>query len=71
MFYQAEFGADARYAFPPPLAIGGVTWIPSFKPVVSLFVLSTVVLVVVSLVTRPPSEDTLQKFFGLPKEKKQ
>jgi SSS family solute:Na+ symporter len=65
LFYRSDFGANPRYSFPEaPIKIGEATIIPPFHPVVTIFALSTLVLVVVSLVTRPPSPKTLQRFFS-------
>ena len=51
MFQQSDFADDSRYSF-----LGQ-------HPIVPLVGLSTGVLIVVSLVTRRPSEETLRKFF--------
>jgi SSS family solute:Na+ symporter len=64
LFYRSGFGQDPRYAFPETaLAIGGGWAIPPMLPVVAILAASTLTLVVVSLVTRPPAESTLAKFF--------
>lgn len=64
LFYRAEFGKNARYGFPEnpfPLAAG---WeIPPLLPVVTITLAAALVLVVVSLATRPPDAKTLAKFF--------
>ncbi len=52
LFYQSGFGQNARYTF-----LG-------MMPVVTMFASSAIALVVVSLLTRPPSEATLQKYFA-------
>ena len=64
LFYRSGFGHDKRYGFPES------TWelpagleIPTMLPVVSITLASAVVLVVVSLLTRPPDSKTLAKFF--------
>ncbi len=70
LFYRADFG-QARMSFPDepffnslpaPLA-AAVNWIPQFMPVVTITAISGLALVVVSLVTRPPSAATLERFF--------
>jgi len=74
LFYRSGFGHDARYGFPEDaikLPLGGLIpspwpngWIiPPMLPVVAITLASAVVLVVVSLATRPPSDATLGKFF--------
>lgn len=50
-FIQADYASNARYTFLQML------------PVVTMFVCSTVATIVVSLMTKPPSDATLQKFF--------
>ncbi len=63
LFWRSEFGANKRYAFPEsPLSLEFVT-IPPMLPVVTIFVLSAVTLIGVSLVTRPPSAKTIDRFF--------
>lgn len=64
LFYRSGFGQDAKYAFPEAaLAIGGGWVVPPMLPVVAILAVSTLTLVSVSLVTRPPGESTLAKFF--------
>ena len=50
-FIQSNYAADSTYSFLGML------------PVATMFVCSTVVLVLVSLATKPPSDETLAKFF--------
>ena len=60
LFWRSGFGTNTRYGFPEP----DMNWaIPSMLPVVAITVASATVLVVVSLLTNPPSEATLAKFF--------
>ncbi len=67
MFYQwCQLPAKS-----PPYSFPGSPWpsaefvlIPPLMPVVTIFVASSIVLVVVSLLTKPPSEATLTRFFG-------
>lgn len=64
LFYRSEFGSNARYGFPEaPWEIGGGLAIPPMLPVVTITLVTAVVMVAVSLVTRPPSAATLGKFF--------
>ncbi|MEX0938647.1 MAG: sodium:solute symporter family protein [Pirellulales bacterium] len=58
-FYQSKFGAVPDYTF--DLTIAGEKY--SMMPVAPIFAASTAALILVSLVTRPPSERTLAKFF--------
>jgi len=59
-FWQSDFGARADYAV--ELTVAGQTW--QVMPVAPIFACATVVLVAVSLLTRPPSDETIAKFFG-------
>ena len=59
MFYQSGFAHNESYAL--QLSLGGATY--EVMPVVGMFVSSLVALVVVSLLTAPPSEKTLERFF--------
>jgi len=51
LFREADWGADRKYLF------------LEMMPVATIFAASTVALVLVSLVTRPPSEETVQRYF--------
>ena len=51
LFQAADFGGNPQYTF-----LG-------MQPVATMFVSASVVLVAVSLITAPPSEETLEKFF--------
>jgi SSS family solute:Na+ symporter len=65
MFYSADFGANGRYAFPKePIPLVGGLAIPPMLPVVTITVATALVMIAVSAVTRPPSRDTLSRFFG-------
>lgn len=55
LFREAQFGKSAE-----PLHYG-------LTPVTFIFAAATIALVLVSLVTRPPSQATVEKFFGTPK----
>lgn len=64
LFWRAGWGSNHLYKFPEsavPL-LGGWS-IPPMLPVVAITLASAVVLIVVSLVTRPPGEQTLKRFF--------
>ena len=64
LFWRADLGADKRYAFPEvPVSIAGQIIIPPMLPVVTILALSTIATIAVSLVTRPPSDKRLAKFF--------
>ena len=65
LFYRSDFGGNPRYSFPEsPLPSAEMTLVPPLHPVVTVFVVSAIVLVVVSLVTKPPRQETLAKFFS-------
>jgi len=59
LFYRSGYGEDRGYTF--DLQLFGDTY--SMMPVAPIFAASVVALVLVSLLTRPPSETTLAKFF--------
>ncbi|QDT13759.1 sodium:solute symporter family protein [Planctomycetes bacterium K23_9] len=64
LFYRSDFGGNPRYSFPEsPVRAGDFTLIPPLHPVVTVFVISAFVIVVVSLLTKAPKESTLKKFF--------
>ncbi len=65
LFWRAGWGTDKLYAFPEsPLPLVGDWSIPPMLPVVAITLVSTIVLIGVSLVTRPPGETTLRRFFN-------
>jgi len=65
MFHLSDY-AQKPFSFPTsPIAIAGQTIIPPLMPVVSITLFSTIALVVVSLLTKPPSDETLTRFFKL------
>lgn len=59
LFYQSEFGLIPNYSV--DFTIGETTY--HTMPVATMVVLSTIAMVLVSMVTSPPSEGTLKKFF--------
>lgn len=63
LFYRSDFGANARYVFPEqPIELGPIA-IPQMLSVVTIFVAGLIALVFVSLVTKPPKEEAMAKFF--------
>ncbi len=56
LFHQAKYGADREFS----VNIAGY----DTMPVLTMFVMGAVAMVVVSLITKPPSEATLKKFFA-------
>ncbi len=81
LFYRSDFGSNKRYAFPEPMAEGGGAspleaissvllslGIPPMVAVVTIFSCSAMALVVGSLLTRPPGEETLARFFPATKD---
>jgi solute:Na+ symporter, SSS family len=64
LFWRAGWGKDKLYAFPEsPVPLAGDLSIPPMLPVVAITLVATAVLLGVSVVTRPPSETTLRRFF--------
>jgi SSS family solute:Na+ symporter len=59
LFWKSDFGANSKYSV--DITIGGNTY--QTMPIVTTFVCSLVATIVVSLFTKPPSDDTLAKFF--------
>jgi len=59
LFYQSGFGAQPDYTF--RLTLGEQTY--EMMPVAPIFCCAVVALVVVSLITTPPSRATIEKFF--------
>jgi SSS family solute:Na+ symporter len=64
LFRMSEYGTNRQFAFPTKPISLGVAEIPPMLPIVTIFAVSAVTLVVVSLVTRPPGEETLNRFFA-------
>lgn len=62
LFHQSQYGADRGYAFHLDLFGHDI----GMMPVLPITLASTVGLVLVSLITRPPDESTLRKFFPEP-----
>lgn len=59
LFWRSDFGANRTYTV--DIKIGSAVY--ETMPVATIFLCSLVTLVVVSLLTRPPSDATLNKFF--------
>ncbi|TVS13615.1 MAG: sodium:solute symporter family protein [Planctomycetaceae bacterium] len=69
LFWRAGWGLNKTYAFPEsPIPLVGDWNVPPMLPVVTIVAVATVVLLSVSLVTRPPSEATLGRFFPEPRK---
>ena len=65
LFYQSEFGANARYVFPEEAIELGPLVIPPMLAVATIFASSAVTLVGVSACTPKLPEETIEKFFPL------
>jgi len=66
LFYRADFAHNALYSFPEgPVELAPGLAVPPMLPVVAITLFSAVAMVVVSLVTRPPGQDTLSKYFAV------
>lgn len=63
-FTMSDFGANAAYTF--DLTLGGQVY--KLLPIAPIVLCSLVAIVAVSLLTRPPSRRTLDKFFDPPVE---
>ncbi len=59
LFRESGYGANRTYSV--DITLGGTTY--ETMPVATMFLASTIALIVVSLITPKPSEGTLQKFF--------
>ena len=59
LFKEAKFGGNRSYVL--ELEIGGTTY--ELMPVVAIFSVGLIAMVVVSLITKPPEEKVLAKFF--------
>lgn len=58
-FYKSDFGGKGKYTV--DFTLGGVTY--QTMPVATILLCSLIAMVVVSLLTKPPSEKTLDRFF--------
>ena len=63
LFYRSDFGGNARYTFPEQALTLGPIVIPPMLAVVTICAASTLTLVVVSLVTKPPKPEVVRRFF--------
>lgn len=59
LFFDSGFGSNRRYVLELPL--GGETY--QLMPVVGIFMAGLIAMIVVSLITKPPKEEVLNKFF--------
>ena len=62
LFIRSKMVGSKHYGFPEK-ALSEAIGIPTMLPVMTIFIASSVALVVVSLLTRPPSEETLKRYF--------
>jgi SSS family solute:Na+ symporter len=63
LFYRSGFGANKQYRFPEQALAVGPFELPPFDPVLTIFVLSTLALIIVSLITPPPERRVVDRFF--------
>ncbi len=63
LFVNSDFGKLKGYTFPESPISLGVFEIPPMNPIATITALSAVTLIVVSLMTKPPKEDTIKRFF--------
>lgn len=64
LFYRSNFGGNPVYGFPEsPLMVGETMVVPPMHPVVTVLAASAITIVIVSLLTKPPKQETLNKFF--------
>lgn len=69
LFWRSGWGLNKKYAFPEsPIPLVGDWSIPPMLPVVTIVIAASLVLLGVSLITRPPSEATLDRFFPAPRK---
>lgn len=59
LFWKSDFAANRTYTV--DISFGGETY--ETMPVVSIFLCSTIAMVIVSLITKPPRDEVLDKFF--------
>ena len=64
LFYRSGFGSNPRYTFPESAWQLGPLQVPPMLSVVAIFVAAAVALVIGSLMTAPPKEETLKNFFA-------
>ncbi|HMO14644.1 MAG TPA: sodium:solute symporter family protein [Pirellulaceae bacterium] len=64
LFYRSQFGAVRNYTFPEEPLAWGLIEIPVMLPIVAVTVCSTITLVAVSLITKPPCSTVVDKFFS-------
>ncbi len=59
LFWKSDFGTNRTYTV--DITLGGATY--ETMPVVTIFLCSMIAMVVVSLITKPPRKEVLEKFF--------
>lgn len=64
LFWQSDMGANGEFAV--KLTLGETTY--ETMPVATIFLSSLLAMIIVSLLTKPPSESTLGKFFNPQRE---
>ena len=65
LFHRSDYGANPRYVFPESEFPAWLTSVvPPMLPIVAVVTAAAVVLIVVSWLTKPPSDKTLEKFFS-------
>ena len=62
LFWRSDFGSNQKYVFPETPVEFGPFVIPPMLSVVTIFVAAAITLIVVSLVTSPPRENTIERF---------
>ena len=63
LFTRSDFGANKGYTFPESPVSLGLFEIPPMNPIATVTALSALTLIVVSLLTKPPKEETIERFF--------
>ena len=63
LFQRSGFGDNVRYTFPEQAITLGPVVIPQMLAVVTIFAASALTLVVVSMATKPPAKETINRFF--------
>ena len=62
LFIRSDFGKKG-YTFPESPVSLGLFEIPPMNPIATVTALSALTLIVVSLLTKPPKEETIERFF--------
>lgn len=64
LFYRSDFGANKGYTFPEEPVSLGLLEIPVMSPIATVTIASGLTMVVVSLLTRPPQKEVVDKLIG-------